>query len=172
MERAFEGALSGAPPSRKSLCVSPHSRSHSHARCAAAPTPTQGDTPALYDTLKSKMLELLELRQQLRFNLRSEDNITQLKAQVMRPPSQTAHGARPRCFAPHAFTCVPSPQSPYPQITKKIDEGNRDLKLDLIPRNAEGKVLDAATSTIIELFDVHDDVRRQRRLQGYLSRAQ
>jgi hypothetical protein len=33
-------------------------------------------------------------------------------------------------------------------------------------------VLDAATSTIIELFDVHDDVRRQRRLQGYLSRAQ
>lgn len=44
------------------------------------------------------------------------------------------------------------------QITDMIDWGNSELKLDLIPRNAQGEVLDTSSATIIDLYNVHEEV--------------
>ena len=43
-------------------------------------------------------------------------------------------------------------------MTAKIDWGNRELGLDLIPRNDAGEVMDAESSSVMELFRVHQKV--------------
>jgi len=42
------------------------------------------------------------------------------------------------------------------QTTEMIDVGNRELGLDMIPRNVVGEVIDAKTTSIPELYKVHE----------------
>ena len=44
-------------------------------------------------------------------------------------------------------------------MTQKIDWGNRELRLDMIPRNERGEVIDADKTSVVDLYRIHEKVR-------------
>jgi len=64
------------------------------------------------------------------------------------------------------------------KVAYQVDSGNRELKLDYIPRNEHGLTMSVKTSTVMELYQVHQQavtmVRKQstQRMQKFVTTAE
>lgn len=63
-----------------------------------------------------------------------------------------------KSHAPHIVSTDQINGYHYDQTTSKIDWGNQQIGLDLIPRDDNGKVLSAEDTTLLRLYRVHEAV--------------